>query len=204
MKIKVIASSGQVGYFDNDVFVFNNIPNTRAGIYSENQHRGEYFRYDTDNPFYVLQWNFNEIDISLITGYTSDIIVIPVSSLIVIQSFDIKINRDGKIQHILRKDKQRWVTVVINPDGTINHQIKPPKYIYHHNTAPSDTFLPKNKLEEMTAFNKLPVEGIGSICFDKQRNSLSIHLNFHYDWYQERLYNAETQEWGEIISTGRY
>ncbi|UZA04739.1 hypothetical protein LP092_15325 (plasmid) [Moraxella bovis] len=205
MKIKVTSSKGKVGYFENDVFIFNGIANRRAGIHFDNQHCGDYFDYDVDNPFCILEWEYNSNDIVVVViGHIEDIIIIPISNLIIIQGRDITIIKDGRGHHITRDDGKRWVIPVINPDGSIHHKIKHPKYIYNRSSVPSDTFLPKNKLQELLAVNKVSVENFGYISFDKNKNSLIIGLDFHYDWYQERLYNTETQEWGEIVSAGRY
>lgn len=79
----------------------------------------------------------------VVVGHIEDIIVIPISNLIVIQGCDIAEIKDGGSHHITRDDEKRWTIPVINPDGSIYHKMEHPKYIYNRNSIPSDTFLPK-------------------------------------------------------------
>lgn len=164
------------------------------------------FNLDESNPFYIIQWVYKNIPMSMrIEGRSCKFFIDKKSHLLFVYCKKVVVfNHNNGKTFVIESDSEIHNNYFLNLDGSLNHQLKSPKYIYNRSSVPSDTFLPRNKLEEMTAFTKAPVEGIGDVRFDEQRNSLSVYLNFHYDWFQERLYNAETQEWGEIVSAGRY
>lgn len=205
MKIKIISSKGQVGYYIGNMSIPSCIADNEVDIYFNYKYREEDIHYDVDNPFYILEWSFENKDIViLLTGISNRQIIDPTSNLLVVLTKNMTIVRDNKAIHICLNREEHWGGYVINSDGSINHQIKVPKYIYTHNSSLSETYLPKNKFEEMMVKNKYPVEGLGYIHFDEKRDSLVIGLDFAREWYQERLYNTETQEWGEIVRVARY
>lgn len=198
--VKAVSSSGEVGYFKDSDFFRNDKLHTRSSRLGYN------LGYDSKNPFYAISWTYNDNKIFVfLLGPNSDFLYDSSKKIFIASAFDVIVFKDDEVKKLSTNKENFWAPYVINPDGSINHQIKPPKYIYNRSDIPSDTFLPKNKLEELMAANKSLVEGIDDVDFDKESNNLIIRLSyFGWEWYQERLYNAETQEWGEIVSSGRY
>lgn len=71
--------------------------------------------------------------------------------------------------------------VVINPNGTINHQVTPPKYV---DIAPPHSQAGKHL-----------VENIDSVTIQNKR--VLFKLSFRHEWVERRYYNVAITTWEE-------
>jgi len=74
--------------------------------------------------------------------------------------------------------------MVINPDGSNNHQIHAPAFIIASDSEANS--------------RRYPVERMSDVYID-ERQRLVIGLDFNHDWVARRSYNAAQQCWGEQV-----
>ncbi|WP_019674169.1 hypothetical protein [Psychrobacter lutiphocae] len=137
-----------------------------------------------------------------VKGLASDFKVDPNSNLIYVRGNYIDIIKSRK--NIFTKNNlNEWpLSYFINVNGSINHQLNPPKYVYYKDRIPWHTFLPSNETEADNA-NKTPTEGISGIKYFNERNSLVGSYYYMGDSIQEREYDAIKKEWGAIVTAFR-
>jgi len=75
--------------------------------------------------------------------------------------------------------------IVLNPDGTLNHQIISPQFVI-------------KTMEEMPGekpiLKEYPVECIDEVLWNGR---ILIGLNFNYEWIERRYYDPTAQQWQE-------
>ncbi|WP_019674168.1 hypothetical protein [Psychrobacter lutiphocae] len=160
------------------------------------------FEYDIDNPFYIIEWSFNNKSITLkIEGLSAVFQVDPLSKLIIIQAKHIKFERSDNLKYTINSSNDWSFCYFLENSGKVNHQLILPEFVYYKD-IPWDTFLPSSE-EELVSSEKHPVEGLSSIVFDKDRNSLVGSYYYSYDSIQKREYDAIKKEWGAIVTAFR-
>lgn len=195
-EFEITSSKGQVCIYSDYLFLY------KGGRYTSIR-EAEYksgFGYNIDNPYFIIEWMYNEELIKLtVKGLASDFKVDPKSNLIFARGDCIDISKSNK-NIITSNSTDEWaLNFFINEDGSINHQINPPKYVYDEDRIPWHTFLPYNKIEAEKA-NKISTEGIRKIEFSNERASLVGSYYYMNDSVQEREYDAINREWGAIVS----
>ena len=195
-EFKVISSKGQECTYSDYLFLY------KGGSYISIR-EAEYksgFGYDIEDPYFIVEWIHNEELISLtIRGLASDFKVDPKSNLIFARGDCIDISKSNK-NLITKNSLDEWtLNFFINENGSINHQLNPPKYVYYEDKIPWHTFVPYNEIEAEKA-NKISTEGIRKIEFSNERASLVGSYYYMHDSVQEREYDAINREWGAIVS----
>jgi hypothetical protein len=72
--------------------------------------------------------------------------------------------------------------VVLNPDGTINHQIQVPQYV-------------EREQETCAPATLFPVEAIEGV--QQVNGRVVVDLNFNYEWIERRYYDPRARKWQE-------
>ncbi|WP_019674167.1 hypothetical protein [Psychrobacter lutiphocae] len=160
------------------------------------------FKYNIDNPFYIIEWTYNKKLTRLkIEGLGTDFKVDPLSKLIIIKAKHVKFERSDNLKYTINSSNDWSFCYFLENSGRVNHQLILPEFVYYKD-IPWDTFLPSSK-EELANSEKYPVEGLSSIVFDEDRNSLVCSYYYKYDSIQKREYDAIKKEWGAIVTAFR-
>lgn len=108
--------------------------------------------------------------------------------------------------------------LVLNPDGTLNHQIKAPKYVFKGGYVPGSGWVEPLHDDDMEVnfprgsdtWIGVEVPGVGA-CYRVEGIShayiefdrVVIVLCFGYEWREERFYDTGKQKWLERLSVYR-
>jgi hypothetical protein len=128
-------------------------------------------RIVTNSRVEEIGWEFNGRHVSVQLKYVVSVTLDPTSDLLIATTGD-------------KKYSSPCNAIVINPDGTLNHQISPPKFVELSGGG---------KPTEYHA-----VESISDLYVDESQR-IVIGLDFDYEWVERRYYDPAKRHWGERV-----
>ena len=124
----------------------------------------------------TIKWECNNVQHKLEFDYIVSAVLEPISDLLIVT-----LHYGDRVYTRPRNG------VVVNADGTINHQITPPTYV---EIQPPHSQVGRHL-----------IESIHSVSI--QNGEALIGLEFCYEWVEERYYNAADKKWGSRVQIYR-